>query len=35
MTANSAKAIALERGASRVSDGITIAETFHTRYTGG
>jgi hypothetical protein len=34
-TADSTSAIALERGVLSGGDGITIAETFHTRYTGG
>ena len=35
VTADSTAAIALERGVLSDGDGITIAETFHTRYTGG
>ena len=35
VTADSTGAIALERGVLSGGDGITIAETFHTRYTGG
>jgi acyl-CoA thioesterase len=34
-TADSTGAIALERGVLSTGDGTTIAETFHTRYTGG
>ena len=34
-TADATGAIALERGVLSDGDGITIAETFHTRYTGG
>ena len=35
VTADSAGAIALERGVLSDGDGVTIAETFHTRFTGG
>ncbi len=35
VTADSAAGIALERGVLSGRDGITIADTFHTRYTGG
>jgi acyl-CoA thioesterase len=35
VTADSSGAIALERGVLSDSDGVTIAETFHTRFTGG
>lgn len=34
-TADSTGAIALERGVLCAADGVAIAETFHTRYTGG